>query len=292
LTRRGVSLPERDAARNLANGGAHSRAGREAGQAAGMFTALAVALTSLGLGAAPPAATTATTTAPETTTRVYVPQLGADPAHRAIAVSLSDALLVATKAHARGREVVGQGDLQRLLDVEAAKQAAGCDSTACATELADALGAPEILIGRLGQVGGSWVLSLSRLERDSMQVTAREQLRVDGAPEGLLDNLDGAVRRLYGVPEPSPLPLLGGVTAGAGVVVAALSVLPWLYAADQLEQGKQSAVLEERQQFKQRGELAYFTWMGALVVGAGIAAVGAGIAAVGLVDDATAGAQP
>jgi hypothetical protein len=275
-----------------------------------MSLALAVAFMTL-LGGAPPEAVEPATTTPATTpattptpatttpattsattTRVYVPLLGADPAHRAVAVSLSDALLVATKAHARGREVVGQGDLQRLLDVEAAKQAAGCDSTACATELADALGAPELLIGRLGQVGGSWVLSLSRLSRDSMQVTAREQLRVDGAPEALLDGLDGAVRRLYGVPEPSPLPLLGGVTAGAGVVVAALSVLPWLYAADQLEQGKDSPNLDDRQEFKQRGELAYFTWMGALGVGLVVAVAGAGLAAAGFVVDATAGAQP
>ncbi len=132
--------------------------------------------------------------------RVFVgaitPGANADPA----IVAVLDEKLLASLRRQRQHEIVGARDVQAMMDVEAARQNSGCESgLSCEAELAGALDAPIIVTGQVGQVGNTWVLSLTRLDRTSMTVLARTTREVSGSPEGLLGTMDGQVDELFDV---------------------------------------------------------------------------------------------
>ncbi len=163
--------------------------------------------------------------------RVFVPPLRAGAgADRDMVALVDERVLLAARRH-EGFDIVAGKDVQAVLDVEATRQAAGCDSDfACAAEIAGALDAPQILTGQLGRVGNTWVLSLSRTERQTMTVLKQVVREARGeTPEGLLGEIDGAVDELLGGPPPSlagsgppVLAIASGI--GVGVGVGALTV--------------------------------------------------------------------
>lgn len=150
--------------------------------------------------------------------RVFVgaitPGANADPA----IVAVLDEKLLASLRRQRQHEIVGDRDVQAMMDVEAARQNSCCESgLSCEAELAGALDAPIIVTGQVGQVGNTWVLSLTRLDRTSMTVLARTTREVSGPPEGLLGTMDGQVDELFDVGV-DVVPIAAGVGVGVGVV--------------------------------------------------------------------------
>lgn len=142
---------------------------------------------------------------------------GVEPAAR---VAIEEALL--TAARARNPHVVGSSDVAALLDAEAAIQAAGCDSAGCDAELADALGAPELLSALLVRVEQTtWVLTLKRLRRADMQVLDSHQVtRVGDSPMAIVNGIDEVADVVVGQRPARALSVVAGVGAATGAVVA------------------------------------------------------------------------
>ena len=139
------------------------------------------------LGASPP------------TQRVYVAKLrGGEGVDASATTALEEAILVAAKKARPDITVIGRGDVAMLADLRAEQEAAGCDAESCAAEIADALGAPQIVTGKLSHVGSTWILSLTRLERGSLLVLARDSVEKQGSSaEVLIGDIQPLVRRMF-----------------------------------------------------------------------------------------------
>lgn len=161
------------------------------------------------------------------------PGAGADAGE----VALVDERLLASLRRLKKLEIVGARDVETMLDVEAAKQQAGCsDGVACAAEIAGALDAPTIVTGQLGRVGSTWVLSLSRMDQRSLQVVARVTREVQGAgADALFPVLDGQIDELF-EHGPDPWAVGGGVGLGVGaaglVTAVGFGAGAWWYFSD------------------------------------------------------------
>lgn len=196
---------------------------------------------------------------------------------------IETAVLVA--ARQRDPAVVGSGDLAALLDLDAAKQAVGCDGATCDAELADALGAPRLLTAQISHLGDTWVLSLTLLRRDDLAVLGRQQITRSGdSADVLLPAIPDLVRDVFPAAPgtgPSPLVVAGGVAAGVGVVVAAVGGLLMGIGAEAF--GRAQAEPEPQKAFAIRQDNEGYTTYGGAAVIAGVAVVviGGAAAAVG-----------
>ncbi|MDP2343106.1 MAG: hypothetical protein Q8O67_19270 [Deltaproteobacteria bacterium] len=154
--------------------------------------------------------------------RVFVAPIATGAGADGAVVALFDDRVLAAARDKPAFDVVGSRDVESIISVEASRQAAGCDGEmSCAIELAGALDAPQVVSGRIGRVGDTWVLTLTRTERATLKVLSRVVRESRGSsPEGLLGTVDGAVDELFGDERgPSPLLVSGGVGVGVGVGV-------------------------------------------------------------------------
>lgn len=128
-----------------------------------------------------------------------------------------------------GASVITGADLRAVLEVSAAQQASGCDEQSCLVELADALGARYVLYGDVGTLGDAYVVTLNLLDAHEGKAEARRSVEVkalDGMASALRPAVNDLLSPLGGIPlagapaGPSPMLLVGGVTAGAGALAA------------------------------------------------------------------------
>jgi hypothetical protein len=168
-------------------------------------------------------------------TRVFIARVTpAQDVPASMVTPLDDRILLAARKRT-GFEVLGERDVQAVMDAEARRQAAGCDSDVdCAAELAGALDANQLVTGQLGRLGSTWVLSLTRVDRTTLVVLAQAVREATGdSPVALLGSIDGQVAEVLRSPDAPPTPLfLGGVAVGSvGVVGLAVgtvgAILSW-----------------------------------------------------------------
>lgn len=91
--------------------------------------------------------------------------------------------------------VMSSLDIQSLANVEATRQAAGCDDASCLAEIAGALGAEIILYGQAGKLGGALIVTLNAYDSAKSAAIAREQVNAKDAGQ-LPSLLPPAVDRL------------------------------------------------------------------------------------------------
>jgi hypothetical protein len=221
-------------------------------------------------------------TAAPVSERLFVSPLRADDGVEEPArLAVEEALLIAARARHVG--VVSSADVGAILDLEAAQQVAGCDTRSCEAELADALGAPELVTGQLLKVGSStWVLSLKRLRREDMRVVASHQLTREGShPLVIVSAIDELADVVIG-PKPSrPWRTAGTVMAGVGVVVGGLGGLSlgvgW---AKYLEGTRARDDGNLQKAFETRRDFEWTTPTGATLIAVGGAVVVVGLSLV------------
>jgi len=200
---------------------------------------------------------------------------------------IESAILTAARNHAKQYSALGTDDLQGILNTEAARAALGCDTTTCASEVADALDAEQLVTTQIGRVGTTWVVTLTRLERRSMVVLAREQIQREGAgADAVLRELPRAVDALLAPPhELSALGVAGigalsagvlGLAAGGALLGASL----WLH--DEGLRLHDAGNLEGAADKRALGEPLYYTGYALLGAGAAAAAFGGALLWVGL----------
>ena len=234
--------------------------------------------------------TTPTAAAATVTGRIFFSPLrageGVDETTRQL---IEDAILVA--ARKRDPRVIGSADLVAILSVEATRQTMGCSTTGCDAELADALGAPELLSGQLSHTGDTWVLSMSRLEREALTVIARHQVnRTGSSGTVLLEAVPEVVDALFGI-EPttwSPAFTAGAVAAGTGAGVAAVGSVLYLVSFLNFQTGEQAVRdndLQKAAGIRETYEPLSNVGLAAVGVGAAGFVVGAVVLGLGLASE-------
>lgn len=246
------------------------------------LTALpAAALPAAALPAAPlPAAQPAAEAAP---LRVLVLDVAGDSLSREEAGVLRDTL-AAELAQRRGIEVLSSEDVRRVLDVEAQRQAAGCEGQSdCLAEIGAALGADRVVYGTVGRLGTAWVVSLSVVDPNDARAFGRDTFQAASLEE-VGRRLPESGARLFGrwrkprQPAEKGAPvvtILGGTLLGTGVLATAgFGVTTWVL-ADAM-QDPRAAPATKQFALEQGPNLLIATAAsgGVLVLGAVLTAVG------------------
>ncbi|MEW5851220.1 MAG: hypothetical protein AB2A00_20700 [Myxococcota bacterium] len=128
-----------------------------------------------------------------------------------LAEQLTGALAIAASRHA-DFTVQAVSEVSAALTLEQQRQAAGCSTESCALEIAGALAADQIVVGNVGRVGDSYVVTLSRVRsRDAHALKRIQREFPHGTPEELLRAMPGIAEELLGsspvtTPPPSAAP--------------------------------------------------------------------------------------
>lgn len=154
-------------------------------------------------------------------------------------------LVASYSAKVPGYHVTSLADVEGAMSQEQLRQVAGCDSASCAAEIAGALNVDQLVLGTLGKLNGSYVLSLSRVRaRDSHNAARISRVFTSLTPEVLTQELPLAVHELFSLtttgkssevtrstaPAPEsparPLPMLAGLgAAAAGALLFAITIV-------------------------------------------------------------------
>jgi hypothetical protein len=99
-----------------------------------------------------------------------------------------------------GATVIGRDDIAALLQYEGERAMLGCsDDSSCLAELGDALGVERMVVGQVGKVADSYVLSLRLIRTADVAVENRVTETFRGEEEQLLGAIKIALLRLVGV---------------------------------------------------------------------------------------------
>lgn len=221
--------------------------------------------------------------------RVAVYDLQLDGVDPRVGRFVTDSLVVELRK-LDGISVVAMDEVRAMLEHEAQKQLVGCSEggTTCKSDIGDALGADEILVGTLSTAAGSSVITLRRIDQIAAKAmaTVTQRLKPENGEEFLAE-VGPAVDKLFpghalrsgqtrGVPpeaakklNPPPLPLWAPIATGAGALVV-LAGAAGVGIAALNEETAQNALIEEA---KTRPV------PGSLVVAAGERATGYALAA-------------
>lgn len=118
-----------------------------------------------------------------------VPRRGVDD--KQLAHALSDVVQGVYAADAR-RIVIGRDDIARVLELEAEKQAIGCDSDKCLAEVGQALDAQRLVTGSIDKLGDGFMVTMAEIDAKTLEPVGRVQERVANDENALVD----AVTRL------------------------------------------------------------------------------------------------
>lgn len=94
-----------------------------------------------------------------------------------------------------GLEVFTTNDIRRVTDLEAQKQAMGCDADSCLAEIAGAMGAQYVIFGRLGVLGDRVLVQLNLFDAVKAEPVARQEVRGKDLGE-VVDRMGPAVKEL------------------------------------------------------------------------------------------------
>jgi hypothetical protein len=95
-------------------------------------------------------------------------------------------------------------DVEKLLSVEQMRQLVGCQSAACATDLAAAVEGEQVVTGSVAKVENEFVLTLARIRTRDAVVLSRWTERA-ASPKALLDAAPHIARKLFTDHAPPPV---------------------------------------------------------------------------------------
>ncbi|MBI1945512.1 MAG: hypothetical protein HYS27_07440 [Deltaproteobacteria bacterium] len=166
-----------------------------------------------------PAPALATAATPPPRPRILVLETRADAAYLEQVRAFGD--LLATLLESRSdAEVIPSSSVKDRLSAAADRLSAGCDDTACMTEIAGALDARYVIASRASQVGGRWLMRVELFDSRDLKVIAQATAMADGV-EGLAAQAellaDDIVARAPVIGRQAAT-VGGGTTAGSGTL--------------------------------------------------------------------------
>jgi TolB-like protein len=116
-----------------------------------------------------------------------------------VAVNLTQVLAAEIK-RIEGTRVISRDDIASMLALESKKDALGCsDSVTCLAEIGGALGVDKLVVGSVGKIESSFVVSLRMIDAKRSVVDNRVTETFQGQTEQLLPAVRATGRRLLGV---------------------------------------------------------------------------------------------
>jgi hypothetical protein len=112
-----------------------------------------------------------------------------------VAMILNELMLTRLKGSERFSSVIGGSDMAAMIDLEAQKQALGCDEESCLAELGGALGVPYMLAAHLAKIGSRYVVTMKVISIEETKVVVR-QVGTAKNEDGLLDVVDSLLGKV------------------------------------------------------------------------------------------------
>lgn len=164
------------------------------------------------------------TAAPVAKTQIAVLELEAAGVPTELTETASLLVPTEVRKHAPGATVISGAEIRSMIGFEKQKALLGCadDSTSCMTELGGALGADELVTGKIGKLADSYVLELRRIDAKQAR-PIRSMTRILERDSDFIPAIKAGVAELYGV-EPSA-PARGGLRRYAWIPSAGAVVL-------------------------------------------------------------------
>ncbi|MCK5688775.1 PEGA domain-containing protein [Myxococcota bacterium] len=117
---------------------------------------------------------------------------------KAIADNLTQILSGEIK-RTEGTSVISRDDIVAMLQLDEQKLELGCDDASCIAEIGGALGVDKLVVGNVGRLGESYVITLRLLDAKSATVDNRLSESFKGSDDQLIDALKYSVRTLLGI---------------------------------------------------------------------------------------------
>jgi TolB-like protein len=178
-------------------------------------------------------------------------------------------------------EVVTSADLAALIGMERQRQLLGCteESTSCMAELTAALGAPWVVQGSVGRVGGLLRLDVKLLRTADGRATFRDgrTLTSDAELPAALTEVSRGVLNALGLRPRSAAPLITLVTSGSAALVGAGLVVGALLQRGALATAEQRSQLTFGQALGLETSANVMAVTGWSLVGAGVAGAVTGL---------------
>lgn len=189
---------------------------------------------------APPAAAEPSVESPAEAAGIFVLDLKAGE-DEADAASVATNLVTGELSGYRGLKVSSGDDVRRLLEMQATRELAGCDTPECQADLAGALGARYLVTGEVTREAAALQLNLALVDAEEVRTVAREQVvardledlavRTGPGVHNLLAPLLGHEARALPPPELGRRmgdwgAVRGALLIGAAVGVSALLLMP------------------------------------------------------------------
>jgi hypothetical protein len=115
--------------------------------------------------------------------------------------SLAQAVSLSIPTDVRGRlpgtQVISKDDVASMLGLERTQQMLGCTDARCATEVGGAVGADELVSGRIGKVGDTYVLELKRIDVRGGKVLGSSARLIRGQQDALVEATSGMLDELF-----------------------------------------------------------------------------------------------
>lgn len=119
---------------------------------------------------------------------------GVDSSSAAVlAESISDAFLRTGKVRVMERQ-----QINLILKEQGFEKSGACDASECAVKMGQLLGIDQIVLGSIGKLGKSYVLSLRRVDVGTGKILSTSSRNKSGAIDDLLDVIDNSVEDLIG----------------------------------------------------------------------------------------------
>jgi pimeloyl-ACP methyl ester carboxylesterase len=123
---------------------------------------------------------------------------------------VTTSVLVNQASRVKSLKVTGYQEIEGMLTQDQMKQVLGCDSVSCAAEIAGAFNTDQIVLGSLGRLGDSYILTLTLVRARDAQVVGRSMGRFSGREEeALVDRMPATVAELFSVEAPPRVEKLG-----------------------------------------------------------------------------------
>jgi TolB-like protein len=123
-------------------------------------------------------------------------------------------------------KVIGTAEINAMLGFERMKDAAGCNETACASDIGGALGVNLLMVGSVGKLGESTFITLQVIDIQKSSVLRREQVQVPAQEDLYAKALGDLIRTVLGLPNVVLLQPAAAVSAAP----AQSRALPWITA--------------------------------------------------------------
>lgn len=95
--------------------------------------------------------------------------------------------------------VISRDDIIAMLSLEKQKDMLGCDDASCLAEIGGALGVDKLVVGQVGKLGESYVISLRLIDAFNVTVDSRVTESFKGEEEQLIRSVRHAARQLVGI---------------------------------------------------------------------------------------------